>query len=526
MTAWSKKVASPCRRRAGLTASVLMCSSSKITQAMQKATGRSATSRRRYTRVTSEWVSSQTSVSRDHGLVNDSCSRATIASRSAWAPGSRMRSTRISGAAGLLAAIAGDFGVGPAHVERHDGMRGDGATGRCRSDEADRPGERRHRRRNFGRPPKPLGDQLVITNGSVAGKRQPSAVEGASPGVQDGVGRARRRLVQHPPVRVVERRVDLAAMRVDPDSGHVRRRSCDLLEGFERRHRHHRPALREREALDCRDADAESGERAGADRDREAIDRVHVQLRLGKQRHQLARQALAVRTRRISGALDHDRAVAHDCGAARRRRGVERENGQFCNVILAAIPPMSSPTPSSTSSEPAGATPAMRQYFDAKRQYRDALVFFRMGDFYEMFYEDALTAARAPEPTLTSPSKDASGGATPTCGVPFHAADTYIARLVRNGFRVAVCEQVEDPRKAKGVVRREVVRVVSPGTLTDAGYLEAREPAFLMGIFPASPAAYGVALLDVSTGEFTTTEYDGDDGRQALADELVVLRPR
>ena len=139
-------------------------------------------------------------------------------------------------------------------------------------------------------------------------------------------------------------------------------------------------------------------------------------------------------------------------------------------------------------SEPAGATPAMRQYFDAKRQHRDAIVFFRMGDFYEMFYEDALTAARALELTLTSRSKDASGGAIPMCGVPHHAADTYIARLVRKGFRVAVCEQVEDPRKVKGLVRREVVRVVSPGTLTDAGYLEAREPALLVAIAPAIDA--------------------------------------
>ena len=177
--------------------------------------------------------------------------------------------------------------------------------------------------------------------------------------------------------------------------------------------------------------------------------------------------------------------------------------------------------------EPAGATPAMRQYFDAKRQYRDAIVFFRMGDFYEMFYEDALTAARALELTLTSRSKDSSGGAIPMCGVPFHAADGYIARLVKKGFRVAVCEQVEDPRKAKGLVRREVVRVVSPGTLTDAGYLEAREPAFLMAIAPLAEArGWGVALLDVSTGEFTSAEYQGAEGRQALADELSILQPR
>ena len=169
----------------------------------------------------------------------------------------------------------------------------------------------------------------------------------------------------------------------------------------------------------------------------------------------------------------------------------------------------------------------MRQYFDAKRQYRDALVFFRMGDFYEMFYEDALTAARALELTLTSRSKDASGGAIPMCGVPFHAADGYIARLVRKGFRVAVVEQVEDPKKAKGLVRREVVRVVSPGTLTDAGYLEAREPAFLLALAPAHPGpGFGAALLDVSTGEFTTAEYMGDEARTALCDELAVLRPR
>ena len=169
----------------------------------------------------------------------------------------------------------------------------------------------------------------------------------------------------------------------------------------------------------------------------------------------------------------------------------------------------------------------MRQYFEAKRQYRDAIVFFRMGDFYEMFYEDALTAARALELTLTSRSKDAAGGAIPMCGVPFHAVDGYIARLVRKGFRVAVVEQVEDPKKAKGLVRREVVRVVSPGTLTDAGYLDAREPAFLLALAPMHPGpGFGAALLDLSTGEFTAAEYAGDEGRAALSDELAVLRPR
>src|SRR3954452_11316953 len=133
---------------------------------------------------------------------------------------------------------------------------------------------------------------------------------------------------------------------------------------------------------------------------------------------------------------------------------------------------------------PATVTPAMRQYLDAKQQHRDAILLFRMGDFYEIFYEDALVAARTLEITLTSRSKDANGGGIPMCGVPFHAVDGYITRLVKRGFRVAICEQVEDPRKAKGVVKREVVRVVSPGTLTDASYLDAREPAFLMAIAP------------------------------------------
>ncbi len=187
---------------------------------------------------------------------------------------------------------------------------------------------------------------------------------------------------------------------------------------------------------------------------------------------------------------------------------------------------MTSPAPTLPAFDTA--TPAMRQYLDVKRQHRDAIVFFRMGDFYEMFYEDALTASRVLELTLTSRAKDPRGAAIPMCGVPFHAADTYLARLVRKGYRVAICDQVEDPKAAKGLVKREVTRVVSPGTLTDAAYLDAREPAFLAAVRgPASDEdRWGLAFLDVSTGEFAAAEFAGPDAAAAVFMELAMLRPR
>jgi DNA mismatch repair protein MutS len=215
-------------------------------------------------------------------------------------------------------------------------------------------------------------------------------------------------------------------------------------------------------------------------------------------------------------------------------------NGLTRRTPHSYIPNVSSPDRTQPPRPPAAATPAMRQYLEAKRQYRDAIVFFRMGDFYEMFYEDALVAARALDLTLTSRSKDTDGGSIPMCGVPYHAAETYLSRLVKKGFRVAICEQVEDPRKAKGLVRREVIRVVSPGTFTEGDYLESREQVFLMAIAPeglgADPGglpvggtkapAVGAALLDLSTGEFQAAEYAGRTGHRALLDELALIRPR
>ncbi len=170
----------------------------------------------------------------------------------------------------------------------------------------------------------------------------------------------------------------------------------------------------------------------------------------------------------------------------------------------------------------------MRQFQDAKRQHPDALIFFRMGDFYELFYEDAVVAARALELTLTSRSKDAAGTGIPMCGVPFHAADGYITRLIRQGFSVAICDQVEDPKTAKGLVRREVTRVVTPGTLTDAAYLDARAPSLLAAILPPARgrATWGVAWVELSTGDFAATEFDGDGAAALLREELEVIAPR
>ena len=170
-------------------------------------------------------------------------------------------------------------------------------------------------------------------------------------------------------------------------------------------------------------------------------------------------------------------------------------------------------------------TPAMRQFHEAKRQVGDAIVFFRMGDFYEMFYDDALTASRALELTLTSRQKDASGGAIPMCGIPYHAADTYIGRLIRRGFKVAVCEQVEDPRQAKGLVRREVVRIVTPSTYLHQGYLDDKEASYLMAVAPGTEGV-GTSLVDLSTGDFFTSEHSGEGRWQKLKDTLATYRPR
>ncbi len=168
-------------------------------------------------------------------------------------------------------------------------------------------------------------------------------------------------------------------------------------------------------------------------------------------------------------------------------------------------------------------TPLMRQYAAIKKEHPSALLFFRLGDFYELFFEDAITAARELQITLTSRNKE-KGLAVPMCGVPYHAAESYISKLIRRGFKVAVCEQVEDPRLAKKLVRREVTRVVTPGTAADSS-LSSEENNFLAAV-ASSGDRVGFAALDLSTGEFRATEFAGEDAAKRIQEELAQLRPK
>lgn len=170
-------------------------------------------------------------------------------------------------------------------------------------------------------------------------------------------------------------------------------------------------------------------------------------------------------------------------------------------------------------------TPAMQQYRRAKAEYPDALLFFRMGDFYELFFEDAEQAARALDIALTSRAKDRDGKPIPMCGVPHHAGAAYIARLIKQGFRVALCEQMEDPKTAKGVVRREVVRVITPGTQLEASALEASESSYVLALYPTGNVV-GVAYLEATTGELLVGEWEGPQRFERLRDDLGAMRPR
>src|SRR5215813_1745114 len=171
-------------------------------------------------------------------------------------------------------------------------------------------------------------------------------------------------------------------------------------------------------------------------------------------------------------------------------------------------------------------TPLMQQYHAIKSRYPHALLLFRLGDFYELFYEDALLASRELQITLTSRNRE-RGQPIPMCGVPYHAADGYIARLIRAGFKIAICDQMEAPGPGKKLVRREVVRVITPGTATDLAILDARENNFLAAVYQDNAVStIGLAFVDLSTGEFQATEFRGPRAEESLREELQLLHPR
>ena len=182
-------------------------------------------------------------------------------------------------------------------------------------------------------------------------------------------------------------------------------------------------------------------------------------------------------------------------------------------------------------------TPFMRQWAAAKHQNPDALVFFRMGDFYELFYDDAAVASRELQLTLTARDKERN---IPMCGVPYHAVEQYVAKLLRKGYRIALCDQMEDPKLTKKLVKREVTRVLTPGTALDAG-LGQEQNNFLAALYEADSHSGGndksaarvghhdrvcvLALLDVSTGEFRTMEFRGEHARTLAIDALLLAAP-
>ena len=165
-------------------------------------------------------------------------------------------------------------------------------------------------------------------------------------------------------------------------------------------------------------------------------------------------------------------------------------------------------------------TPMMQQYIETKKQYQDCILFYRLGDFYEMFYEDALTASKALEITLTGKSCGQEEKA-PMCGVPYHAVESYLNKLVSMGYKVAICEQVEDPKQTRGIIRREVVRIVTPGTNLNIQALDDGKNNYLMSIVWAA-GRIGVSIADVTTGDYFLTEIEDE---KKLIDEINKYMP-
>ena len=172
-------------------------------------------------------------------------------------------------------------------------------------------------------------------------------------------------------------------------------------------------------------------------------------------------------------------------------------------------------------------TPMMQQYRTVKERNPDCILFFRLGDFYEMFDEDARIASRELDLTLTSRdhAKDkAPEDKVPMCGVPFHSSESYIARLVQKGYKVAICEQMEDPALAKGLVKRDIIRIVTPGTVTESSMLDESKNNYYACVYGEN-GAYGAAFCDISTGAFSATVFEGTDAEEAVCNELGSFSP-
>ena len=168
-------------------------------------------------------------------------------------------------------------------------------------------------------------------------------------------------------------------------------------------------------------------------------------------------------------------------------------------------------------------SPMMQHYLATKEKYKDCILFYRLGDFYEMFFDDAVNVSQELELTLTG--KDCGQDTrAPMCGIPYHAAETYISKLIENGHKVAICEQLEDPKLAKGIVKRDVIRVVTPGTVTESNLLEEKRNNYIMSIFKKG-TFFGIAVCDISTGDFYATEIKEDNNFQRLLDEISRYSP-
>ena len=168
-------------------------------------------------------------------------------------------------------------------------------------------------------------------------------------------------------------------------------------------------------------------------------------------------------------------------------------------------------------------SPMMQHYLDTKNKYKDCILFYRLGDFYEMFFDDAIKVSRELELTLTGKECGQEERA-PMCGVPFHAADTYISRLIAKGYKVAICEQLEDPKQAKGIVKRDVIRVVTPGTVMEANLLDDRKNNYIMSIYK-NGIYFGITVCDITTGDFRTTQIKETNNFAMLLDEISKYSP-